>query len=349
MNTPRFLARLLLAAALLPLPLPLAALAADPADINGQPAPLYNQAAIVISTHTVFVPSGATPPAPQFYVKPQVCWQAEGAWSSEMHCGDANLAEVLAEFIKGNRYTQGRNARILAGDYHIDAASLPIYLKSGVALDISPGANIVVPKGYAGAVFALSDSTRAKTTRDDTSFIVRGAVIRGGRLLAAGGVRGEWTGVLFESVTGDANGGGIAGNTVQGMRMDNSKNAIVFHLQRPLAGSEAPAWIHNNVVRDITTQGVASLIHWQIDTPCTKATCRMRGNAFDHLVYDPPEGYPGRCFGLSNLYGSDNVFIGVNVWDIGLPGKCYAHTYVSRHADAENNTFVGGMLGDFKP
>lgn len=233
---------------------------------------------------------------------------------------------------------------ITAGVYAIHDENFPGWnVRNFTYLRMDPLTQIVVPNGFAHAVFVLLADD--PNTDPDNQLGVTNATIDGGwiqeqqdpdgRRGPATEAQGNWTAFLLNANAGT---GGMQFNKLCNTRVDNASVGISLTV-----GLGKETYINSNVFDGLRLYACRNFINFALAKPLSYYTyVPVWGNTFANIQcqrgkdkYNPIP----TTVGVNDISGYQNAFITVNVWDIPDNAKKMVIT-----DQANLTTIVGGIL-----
>ena len=206
---------------------------------------------------------------------------------------------------------EGARVRMLRGIYEIER---PIDLVSNFRLDLSPGAELVVPIGYDGYVLGFLGRVENTT--------ISGGLIRedGDEPLR------RWDAILLRSASRFE---GVFFNSIEGTFIRDAGTAIRLKTEK------TDGWINGNSFRGLRIWHPDVFVEFEVASNRTKG---MHRNYFENL-----NGQAGAntIFGVKNIGFRENMFVNVVFWDI-YKNRAAVSSNVS--ATAKGTVILGGNM-----
>jgi hypothetical protein len=245
------------------------------------------------------------------------------------------------------RSTFGKHRHILisSGLYRITS---PMDLVDDIALEMENGAILEVPNGYEGYVFGLK-SRPASEEFGTNNVRITGGTIREERTDAWDPnpppvplyPQRKWTAfwLLVEHTMG-----GVFFNTIRDVRIDDPNVAIKLEERPPcsidVSNPRDWCWINNNVFDNLLIYEPNTYIEFAVDKDVYDPLIRAQ---FSDNVFQNIQGQSGynTLFGVKNIRGTDNMFVGVTLYDIKNPAGVSANVL---QYFAEDTIIIGGAM-----
>jgi hypothetical protein len=218
---------------------------------------------------------------------------------------------------------------IQSGTYSLSPGFTGFQVFSFTRLTLDPTPRLLVPSGYAGAVFQLLS---------DDSIEVAHTMIDGGMLTEDAPPQHQWTGFLLKaSATGHK----------AGIFFNKIANTIIFNAQ---VGIKLLVDSNNGFINDNTFQFLRMVeqvifVDFTID-PSTNYQVGEEdfGILFNHFFDLRCQAGTTTTHGIKDIAGVHNTFLETQVIDIGQPGGVPDAKRATISSLASNTLIIGGIL-----